>query len=541
MARSKKYGKGSTEFLEYAAFIVAHPNYRGMPDVYCDDGTIQWEAPSNRASGKHKDTHQKRRDWWAKKAREIGVSPTENISRTVKAIHPTMNKPCKSCGRILDLRYSYPSVILQNRIRKLPFYDDTFVLDPLEHITDLVVRLAERYGNPAVASLPFILKAKGVVIPSLGDDLESWIEWIDKEYVYYEPSILSPGAMSNAPDRLDGFHSQNLCCRSTDDKGRHKKNLQSYATDRRVFEYWVGGNWIAANDLVGHIRSSLTTEDCLNGHDGPCTADHIGPISLGFNHRPEFQLLCTSCNSAKNNRMTLHDVQILRQTEKAGNEIVSWYCAPIWHARNSDVCDEETALRLSKIMRDNRHTALLVLNSVRVAGYLTFLTSLLGLEYADFDIEFTNLRVENHMTRHDGIELTARTTKYALEQKTRRIRVALSALSEYASKPNRNALFVLPNEADNLVQKALQVLTKTPDSIKKLDAALSRFLKDGLEAPTLSSLIEALPVSPDDVEEFAQAKKYLDQAMQIVGTALSDNWEDDRYKRASPEDDIGGA
>jgi len=62
-----------TSFIAYMKKIVTHPNYLGMPDAIKEDGKIQWEAPSNRQSGKFKDTHHKRRDWWRKKSQEIGI------------------------------------------------------------------------------------------------------------------------------------------------------------------------------------------------------------------------------------------------------------------------------------------------------------------------------------------------------------------------------------------------------------------------------------------------------------------------------------
>jgi len=128
MARKPDYGRGPQAFLEYARSIVEHPNYGGMPDVYMDNGDIQWEAPSNRKSGKHKDTHHRRRDWWRRKAVEVGIDPNAPhwISRTAKLIHPTKKKPCKSCGRVMDIRYAYPSATLVRRIERLDFIDESF-------------------------------------------------------------------------------------------------------------------------------------------------------------------------------------------------------------------------------------------------------------------------------------------------------------------------------------------------------------------------------------------------------------------------------
>ena len=69
--------------------------------------------------------------------------------------------------------------------------------------------------------------------------------------------LLSPGVMSNSPDRFDGFHSDGACCRSQSDKGRHKSNLQRYGQDRRVYENWADGDWIMSVLLRRAPRSTL--------------------------------------------------------------------------------------------------------------------------------------------------------------------------------------------------------------------------------------------------------------------------------------------
>ena len=81
-AKKKSSYDASEKFLEYQQFIVSHPAYAGMPDLYCEDGSIQWEAPSNRQSGQFKDTHDKRLLWWKKKAEEVGISVSENEWRS---------------------------------------------------------------------------------------------------------------------------------------------------------------------------------------------------------------------------------------------------------------------------------------------------------------------------------------------------------------------------------------------------------------------------------------------------------------------------
>ncbi|HCN8993051.1 TPA: Alw26I/Eco31I/Esp3I family type II restriction endonuclease, partial [Escherichia coli] len=82
-------------------------------------------------------------------------------------------------------------------------------------------------------------------------------------------------------------------------------------------------------------------------HPTPCQADHIGPISLGFSHRPQFQLLCKSCNSAKNNRMYLSDIISLLEAENEGHTVISWFAEEVWNRLKHSVDDSEKALRLS--------------------------------------------------------------------------------------------------------------------------------------------------------------------------------------------------
>src|SRR4051812_45826393 len=126
-AKRKKYGgRGRPwhqNFIRYMEFIVNHATYSGMPDAYYEPGRIQWEAPSNRAAGRFKETHGRRLKWWAKKASAIGISTSSDkwISRVAKQVHPTKVKPCKICGRELELRYVYPQERFLKRIRKLPF------------------------------------------------------------------------------------------------------------------------------------------------------------------------------------------------------------------------------------------------------------------------------------------------------------------------------------------------------------------------------------------------------------------------------------
>lgn len=133
-------------FLQYEEEIVNDPVYAGMPDLRHDDGTIQWEAPSNRGSGVFQFSHDKRYQWWINKASEVGINTSEDkwISKVAKKIHPTKLHPCKVCGRIMDIRYCYLSANFMKRVKKLPFYDEQVDMDEITHITDFI-RIIHRY------------------------------------------------------------------------------------------------------------------------------------------------------------------------------------------------------------------------------------------------------------------------------------------------------------------------------------------------------------------------------------------------------------
>jgi Alw26I/Eco31I/Esp3I family type II restriction endonuclease len=226
MSENLQYGsKGQSwhpEFIHYMSFIANHEVYGGMPDAFGENNKIQWEAPSNRASGKYKDTHHKRREWWRAKAISISISPDSPqwISRTAKIIHPTHQKPCKRCGEVMDLRYCYPSSILLNRLKKLDYINEDFFFDKSEKITDLFSRLYDLFGDQVLTSFPDLLRTNEIQIVELSS--HDWLRWLEENYIPKEPKTLSPGAMSNAPDRFDGFHSFNQCCRGKADKGRSK-------------------------------------------------------------------------------------------------------------------------------------------------------------------------------------------------------------------------------------------------------------------------------------------------------------------------------
>lgn len=548
--KKKKPKHGDAAFTEYAVKIVNHPNYAGMPDIIGERGEIQWEAPSNRQSGQFKDTHHRRREWWRQKAISIGIDPAVEstwISKTAKAIHPFGQKPCKTCGKELQIAYCYPNEHLFRRIRKLHYLDETFGLSEVEHICDLIARMEERFGNVVFSDFPSLFATTSIKIPAIPNTLNAWQSYLVEQYIPQEPRMLSPGAMSNPPDRLDGFHSFNRCCRATSDTGRSKENLRTYVTDRRVFEYWVDGDWVAADRLMGQVRSNAIfgNQPCLNSaqagtHPIPCQADHIGPISLGFTHRPQFQLLCKICNSGKNNRMYVSDTNLLLSAEIKGEQVISWFARSIWDHRKYHAINAETTLRLCKQLRDNRHTYMSLLKIILDSGHFTFLASLLHLDAADFDPEFVNLRADNHLTQFDKIVHKPRTTKYAVEQKARRIRIAFSSLVDYHLKENRSA-YVITNEIINSeIALGMAELAAVATATRTLDEEIRTILNNEIFSQELiRDLAMNLPqVLIANAAIFRSVRSHFQKAMNEVGNELNKMWEADRYVRSAPDEII---
>ena len=510
------------DFVAYMAKIVQHPNYKNMPDAIKEDGKIQWEAPSNRKSGLYKETHNKRRAWWEKKAKELGIDITQDkwISKTAKKNHPTGSKPCKKCGKEMELAYVYPNRNFIKRLNKV--YGDLLEVYPLEKVTDLVGRIEQVLGEDGVKKLSTVFKRKEEYTAP------EWITWLKEEYIPTEPSFLSPGAMSNAPDRLDGFHSFNLCCRKKADKGRNDSNMRGYTTDRRAFYFWADGNWIAADKMMGEIRKNYRNAPCADGGDGPPSADHIGPLSLGFKHTPQFRLLSSAANSAKNNRMTLQDVEWLRTQ----NAPASWYAQDLWASLNSKVTSDITALRLSKIMRDNQRVAMYCLTKCYQHKCYMFLCQYLQLDVADFDYSFEDISINNEcVIGCKSLLRKSRKTKYVQEQKARRIRIAFKALEEYSAKKNRHSFPVdiedIDTQLDKIITNYFEQAVQFQQLDLELEAALTKVSDDQIEN-SLRQICESNSLQDDSL---ITLMRNFEDIFGSVAQRFVLLWCDDRYVR----------
>lgn len=235
--------------------------------------------------------------------------------------------------------------------------------------------------------------------------------------------------MSNFPDRYDGFHTYNRCCRATQDKGRSKENLKSYTKDRRAYEYWSDGNIHAANQFMG---SSF--------FDGT-SADHIGPISLGFVHDPRYlQPMPGGDNSSKRDRLQVIDIESIIETQnRTGIYPMSWQSKLIWkyiranYKTNQDKVPTVYRDALKQNMANFMYILLNILDLCPEHGeeFLTKAYLEPNYEYFKFSYQFNEKgEIISKEPRHYTDRNQNETDRYK--------RIAINSVYDYSEKDNRH-------------------------------------------------------------------------------------------------------
>lgn len=417
-------------FLNYTEFIVGHENYKGLFYERGDDKKVKWVITGKSENG------QQRRIWWDAQCKENGIKLEAGCyAKVALKIHPTKKHTCQICGMELSLEYVYPNKRTIAGIKKefginvAPFSKDIFQI-----VNELVMSADD------IEKVKRIFKIK----PTEKLTKENLKNYLQNFFVdNFAKGLLSPGAMSNSPDRFDGYHSDGACCRHKSDKGRHKTNLQRYGQDRRVYENWADGDWKMADRLMSLFRK--------NG----ISADHIGPISLGFCHRPKFHPLSKAENSAKNNRMSLNDVEVLLADEK-NEQVVSWHTKFIWDKLKINVKNDKDAVKLSDLMRKNLHHVLIVLSMIDEKGYGVFLEQFLNPEYSFFDFKFDGFNPETGQYKKvNSKKLIGKNQQNNIK---RYYRVAFDKLQEYKTIENRKTNLWSHKEVDAELEKLFVLL-----------------------------------------------------------------------------------
>ena len=92
----------------------------------------------------------------------VGIDVTVNqwISKVAKKIHPTGVKPCKRCGKSLEISYVYPEEILLKRFQNR--YGERCQISPLQTIDEVVRHIIKICGSSELKSLTELISTRGI-------------------------------------------------------------------------------------------------------------------------------------------------------------------------------------------------------------------------------------------------------------------------------------------------------------------------------------------------------------------------------------------
>ncbi len=405
----------SKEFLKYEDFIVNHSNYKGLPIEKSTDGKWNWIVFGKSEIGK------KRQAWITKKAEELSIDISiPHNSKVMFAIHPTKEKPCQICGKTMSLFYIYPNSNLIKAIKKEFKYD----VGKYESIRDIFTNLK---ATGILEKSLIIFLANKCKLDDEYEDLETVICHCELKCRNGDSKMLGPGSMSNAPDRYDGFHTYNRCCRANEDIGRHYENLKTYNRDRRAYEYFSDGNIQAANKFM---KSKY-----FKGK----SADHIIPVSLGGIHDPHnLQNMPSGNNSSKRDRLVKSDILKAIENEKSFDiDIVSWSAIELWKFVKSNILNlNDTNLELFRnAMKQNMNDFLNIIYEIKTLGDCG--TDFIIKKLIEPKRKYFN---SDYSFKADGsyIEKPRHITERSKNEFKRIIRLTFESLEEYHRKENRN-------------------------------------------------------------------------------------------------------
>lgn len=434
------------KFEEYKNFIINHKEHKGLPYAKKKDGSIVWVATKQSEMGKN------RIKWAEDKAKEFNISKTDTsfFRKVMFEVHPTKEKVCQICGESMSLDYIYPNKSFQKFLSKNYDYEP--------NVFDDIYVVSNHFKEEGKSDLEIIeILNKSIKLKGNFNDLAIYIKLVIEACRNGEKKSLGPGAMSNFPDRYDGFHSYNRCCRQEFDKGRNPDNMKTYSKDRRAYENWSDGNIHAANKFM---RSKY--------FDG-LSADHIGPISLGFIHDPRFiQPMRSGDNSSKRDRLDKENVSKLIELESFYNILpVSWFSEKIWNKLKSDFLHDNN-INLEFYRNLLKHN----INNYMILIYIIITQSKdLGKDF----LEETYLKPKLVFFKYDYkfdksgqiISNTPRSFSDATRKEySRFVRISFESVLDYNEKGNRN---IKSNFSKNIINKINCLINKINQNSQKKD------------------------------------------------------------------------
>ena len=184
------------------------------------------------------------------------------------------------------------------------------------------------------------------------------------------------------------------------------------------------------------------------------------------------------------------------------------------------------------MLRDNQRLAMRILSTLFEKYQIPFLIYLLNLDYANYDNNFLNLRIDNFITVYDKVLKKERSTKYSIEQKIRRIRVGLSALENYISRENRHYQNDFDEEIKNVVCKSEELLNSSNNDYQKFKIELKKIFFEKDNKNLESDLKKIIPnLEEKKLEDFEVVKQLLKSSMDKIAKEISSQWENERYVR----------
>ncbi len=428
-------------FLRYMKTIAEHPNYKGLEIKQRSDGSYGWIVFGKSADG------QKRIEWCKKKADELNIKQKPGFyAEVMREIHPTKWKVCQTCGKEMSLYYHYPNANFVKALNKKFGCEFT----DCDHISDIWDELIND-GVKQVDLAEFLIHKGGLDLVAEVAEKDDIIDGLEKACRTGNKALLGPGAMSNFPDRFDGFHTYNRCCRATQDTGRSKQNLKSYTKDRRAYEYWSDGNIHAANQFMGSTF-----------FDG-VSADHIGPISLGFIHDPRYlQPMLSGDNSSKRDRLQLEDIEKIIETEaRTGVYPMSWYSKLIWEHIRENYADNrhkiESTYRnaLKQNMANFMYVLYTILENCPDKGEDFLVKAFIEPNYEVFNYTYI-FNASGEIVNRSPRNFTDRSRN----EMQRYRRIAIESVYDYNLKDNRNISDNLTSEEESLLNCICKKINK---------------------------------------------------------------------------------
>ncbi len=406
------------KFLEYMNFIINHPNYKDLPISKKSDGSYTWIAPAKSIIGK------KRIEWAKNKMKDLNISEKDNspYAKLMFEIHPTKEKICQICGKSMSLYYIYINTNFAKTIKKKFNYNADTNQTLFEVCSDLLLL------NHTEEELKLFLQNSFNVSFNEDDSIEKVIKKCEELCRNGNCKKLGPGAMSNFPDRFDGFHTYNRCCRTREDSGRSSENLRTYGKDRRAYEYWSDGNIYAAN-LFMHSHYFIGT-----------SADHVGPISLGFVHDPHYlRPLSVGENSSKRDKLSLSDIQDIIKIESSTKvPAMSWFSYIIWEDIKKNYLENEYTIPIYReILKQNMSNFMFILWYIKTNciknGKNFLISSFLQPKFDCFNYNYTFDHYGNIISKK-----IRHKTDASKDEFNRYIRIAFESINDYNKKENRN-------------------------------------------------------------------------------------------------------